>query len=84
MYCVLTLHPIMFLLNHLTHYLVIYKVVPLHPIMFLLNHLNSLLLEDSPKFFTSHYVPIKSEYHIFFHLFYAALHPIMFLLNQQR
>ena len=60
MYCVLTLHPIMFLLNHLTHYLVIYKVVPLHPIMFLLN-LGNEFTPAKKEIFTSHYVPIKSK-----------------------
>ena len=72
----------MFLLNHLTHYLVIYKVVPLHPIMFLLNQNFATEIKFLFILFTSHYVPIKSPlYWLKMYIDRCTLHPIMFLLN---
>ena len=77
-----TLHPIMFLLNPIAmscHFLIpatfTSHYVPIKSPYILLSYLKS-------NNFTSHYVPIKSRIPHLFSPLYAALHPIMFLLNQ--
>ena len=81
MYCVLDLHPIMFLLNRRKTLWCVTMIIHLHPIMFLLNRHE---YHDMNFFisFTSHYVPIKSGWVAELNSFNIHLHPIMFLLNR--
>ena len=56
------------------------QVLTLHPIMFLLNQ-KPMSLKRVTVFFTSHYVPIKSQSQRVYNQHQISLHPIMFLLN---
>ena len=56
------LHPIMFLLNQRLINSMMQEKFSLHPIMFLLNRYQRPFVHTRQLTFTSHYVPIKSEF----------------------